>query len=73
VKTNRLWMRAARLAAAAGLGVWLAASALPCLAAVAGKAKAKEPPAPSYVIPNIAAIGMFITVLAIPCKRYPRG
>jgi hypothetical protein len=71
VKTNRLWMRAVRLAAAAGLGVWLAASALPCLAAAAGKAK--EPPAPSYVIPNIAAIGMFITVLAIPCKRYPRG
>jgi hypothetical protein len=33
---------------------------------------AKEPPAPSYTIPNIAAFGMSLTALAIACKRYHR-
>ena len=33
---------------------------------------AKEPPEPSYTIPNIAAFGMSLTALAIACKRYHR-
>ena len=35
-------------------------------------ARVQEVPRPSYAIPNIAAIVMALTVLAIACKRFQR-
>ena len=42
------------------------------LALGAWKAPEKTLPKPSYVIPNIVAVVMCLSVLAIPCKRFKR-
>jgi hypothetical protein len=69
-ETQVLRHSGARAVAAAVLGLLLAA---PVLGAGSSRVPAaKAPPEPSYTIPNIAAFGMSLTVLAIACKRYPR-
>ncbi|MGB2754191.1 MAG: hypothetical protein WBD75_09790 [Phycisphaerae bacterium] len=42
------------------------------LALGARKAPKKTLPKPSYGIPNIVAVVMCLSVLAIPCKRFKR-
>lgn len=42
------------------------------LALGAQKAPEKTLPKPSYGIPNIVAVVMCLSVLAIPCKRFKR-
>ena len=52
----------------------LAGLALPAAGATRRTAPAKKGlPTPSYVIPNIAATGMCLAVLAIACKRFRRS
>ncbi|MBE3097497.1 MAG: hypothetical protein IMZ44_10260 [Planctomycetes bacterium] len=63
-------LAARRFVAVAVLGLLLATTVL---GAVSTRVPmAKEPPEPSYTIPNIAAFGMSLTALAIACKRYHR-
>ncbi|KPK44212.1 MAG: hypothetical protein AMK72_12320 [Planctomycetes bacterium SM23_25] len=49
---------------------------LACLATAAPGAGRSRPPAekpmPSYVVPNIVAGGMCLTILATACKRFRR-
>jgi hypothetical protein len=42
------------------------------LALGAQKVPENTPPQPSYGIPNIVAVVMCLSILAIPCKRFKR-
>jgi len=62
----RWTVRAGAFAAAVFLAAGLA------LALGAWKVPEETLPQPSYAIPNIVAVVMCLSVLAIPCKRFKR-
>jgi len=66
MKFGLIWNRVLGIAAVALLPA-------ACALAAAVSAKAKEAVTPSYTIPNIVAIVMCFSVLAIACKHFRRA